>query len=183
MTTSGDLTLRNALAAAHLLNPELRAEAWKPRLAEASRLQAGLSPNPECSLELEYFAGAAAPDPLFAHVFARRSCKEPFEDRAVLAERIERLASYAAIVHGRDKVDELIDLTWNAWLTEANTWRTMKESVDLMRMGRAEIEANPDGIDLGGPFLESLMLLGVLTREAQLDPDSSGFRLMCLSRS
>ena len=41
-----------------------------------------------------------------------------------------------------------------------------------MRMGKAEINASPDGIDLGGPMLETLMLLGMLTREAQLDPDS-----------
>lgn len=52
----------------------------------------------------------------------------------------------------------------------------MKESVDLMRFGRREIEANPDGIDFGGPLLEALHLAGVLTREAQLDPTSTGFR-------
>lgn len=60
VSTSGDLTLRNALAAALLHNPELRAAAWEPRLAEANRLQAGLSPNPEVGLELENFAGSGA---------------------------------------------------------------------------------------------------------------------------
>ena len=43
-------------------------------------------------------------------------------------------------------------------------------------MGKAEIEANPDGIDLGGPFLESLMLIGGFTRAGQLDPKSSEFQ-------
>ncbi len=60
VTTTGDLSLRNALAAALLHNPELRAAAWEPRLAEASRLQAGLSPNPEVGVELENFAGSGA---------------------------------------------------------------------------------------------------------------------------
>ena len=60
VSTSGDLTLRNAIAAALLSNPALRAAAWEPRLAEANRLQAGLSPNPEIGLELENFAGTGA---------------------------------------------------------------------------------------------------------------------------
>ncbi|QKK08582.1 MAG: TolC family protein [Planctomycetota bacterium] len=60
VSTSGDLTLRNALAAALLHNPSLRAVAWEPRLAEASRLQAGLSPNPEIGVEFENFAGSGA---------------------------------------------------------------------------------------------------------------------------
>lgn len=60
VSTSGDLTLRSALAAALLSNPALRAAAWEPRLAEANRLQAGLSPNPEIGLELENFAGTDA---------------------------------------------------------------------------------------------------------------------------
>ncbi len=60
VTTSGDLTLRNALAAALLRNPKLHAAAWEPRLAEASRLQAGLSPNPEVGVEFENFAGSGA---------------------------------------------------------------------------------------------------------------------------
>ena len=61
-------------------------------------------------------------------------------------------------------------------MVEANTPRTHKESVDLFRMGRAEIEANPDGIDLGGPFLESLMVVGAFTRQQALDPASNAFK-------
>lgn len=55
---TGDLTLRNALSAALLQNPRLQAAAWRPRLAEAQRLQAGLSPNPEVGIELENFVGS-----------------------------------------------------------------------------------------------------------------------------
>ncbi len=57
---SGDLTLRSALAAALLQNPDLRAAAWRPRLEEANRLQAGLSPNPEVGIELENLGGSGA---------------------------------------------------------------------------------------------------------------------------
>lgn len=44
-----------------------------------------------------------------------------------------------------------------------------------MRIGRAEIETNPDGIDLSGPFLEALALAGALTRETLADPDSMAY--------
>lgn len=70
----------------------------------------------------------------------------------------------------------LRDLTWQAWGVESLNKRTHQESVDLMRIGRREIEANPDGISLGGPFLEGLSLIGQLSREQLADPASSAFR-------
>jgi hypothetical protein len=45
-----------------------------------------------------------------------------------------------------------------------------------MRLGKAEIEANPDGIDLGGPFLETLNKLGLMTRQSLADPQSTAFQ-------
>jgi hypothetical protein len=122
------------------------------------------------------FGAGAAPDPLFAHVLDRRSCKEPFGERAVSPADAAALSAHARIVTDADLVNKLKTLTWEAWQIEATTYRTMKESVDLMRFGRREIEANPDGIDLGGPMLEALMLVGIVSRKAQLDPQSTGFR-------
>ncbi|MGB3553964.1 MAG: twin-arginine translocation pathway signal protein [Jannaschia sp.] len=117
--------------------------------------------------------GGASTDPLFGAVMERRSCKEPFEDRALSPEHAAALAPFADLITEPARVADLIDLTWDAWLVEAETPRTHRESVDLMRIGKAEIEANPDGIDLGGPFLDSLSRLGLLSREGQLDPSSS----------
>ncbi|QBF30759.1 twin-arginine translocation pathway signal protein [Thalassococcus sp. S3] len=122
------------------------------------------------------FAPGGTPDPLAAHIMDRRSCKEPFEDRALPASAVETLTGYADVVIDPARVAEIKELTWDAWLVEMQTERTLMESVDLMRFGKAEINANPDGIDLGGPFLESLMLAGILSREGQADPDSSGFQ-------
>jgi len=122
------------------------------------------------------FREGATPDPLFAHVMNRRSCKEPFDLRPLPADKIGELTSMAEIISRPDRVDTLRDLTWKAWKTEAHTTHALKESVDLMRFGKAEIEANPDGIDLGGPFLEALMIAGIVTRDAQLDPQSYGFQ-------
>jgi hypothetical protein len=122
------------------------------------------------------FRGGAQADPLFAHVLDRRSCKEPFSAEAVPQPMIAQLEPLAAIYTDAGTVTDLQELTWQAWKTETQTPRTMQESVDLMRFGKGEINTNPDGIDLGGTFLEALMLAGVLSREAQGDPASAGFR-------
>ncbi|MFN3643552.1 MAG: Acg family FMN-binding oxidoreductase [Gemmobacter sp.] len=121
-------------------------------------------------------AGAAEPHPLLPQVPHRRSTKEPYEARALSADHAVTIGSFATVITDPDQVAALRTLTWDAWMIEAETPRTHGESVELMRFGKAEIEANPDGIDLGGPFLETLMLARVLTRAAQLDPTSQGFR-------
>jgi len=122
-----------------------------------------------------HFSSGDSPDPMFAHVMARRTCKEPFEDRKIPAEMAAALASHATIITEKTEVETLIKLAWAAWLTEWETPRTRKESVDLMRMGKSEIIANPDGIDLGGGFLESLMAVGGLSREAMMDTKSISY--------
>ncbi|MEM9104084.1 MAG: twin-arginine translocation pathway signal protein [Pseudomonadota bacterium] len=123
-----------------------------------------------------HFRPGASPDPLFEHVLDRRSCKEPFSTQAVPPNMIAQIEPLAKVYSDETTVEALRDLTWDAWMTETTTPRTMQESVDLMRFGKSEINANPDGIDLGGAFLEALMLAGVLSREAQSDPNSTGFK-------
>ncbi len=118
--------------------------------------------------------GAADPDPLFDHVLDRRSCKEAYADRAV--PRAPEIEALADLYTDAETVGRLRALTWQAWTVEMTTPRTLQESVDLFRMGKAEIEAKPDGIALGGPMLETLMLLGLLTREGQSDPESAQFQ-------
>lgn len=122
------------------------------------------------------FSKGAAPDPLADGILDRRSCKEPFEDRPVAPDLVELLQPYADIITDPARVAGIKALSWEAWMVEAMTPRTMQESVDLMRFGKAEINANPDGIDLGGPFLEALMLAGQVSAEKQMDPDSQSFK-------
>ena len=40
------------------------------------------------------------------------------------------------------------------------------ESVRLLRIGAAEMAANPDGIALQGPFIEAMKAAGVATHQA-----------------
>lgn len=125
---------------------------------------------------------ATRPDPLFAQVLARRSNKEAYDTTRMVPQTV--LVAIAAVAGGLttgfsndpDKVAGIRQAAWDAMYTELSTQRTAKESVDLMRIGRAEIEANPDGIDLSGAFIETLALAGLVSREAMLDPQSSAFQ-------
>ena len=121
------------------------------------------------------FGGPATPDPLFAAVMDRRSCKTPFDAAPLADDAASALAAHADILRDPARVAALRDLTWRAWLVEAHTPRTMRESAELMRFGRRAIEASPDGIDMGGPMLEGLWRAGLLTRESVMDPGSAGF--------
>jgi hypothetical protein len=124
-----------------------------------------------------------AKDPLFGAILIRRSSKAPFDSSRTLdADTLDALTRAggdgAAAFASRDPalVADLRALTWRAWMMEATTPRTWQESVDLMRIGRSEIEANPDGIALGGAVLEALALVGQISRKALANPSSRAFR-------
>ncbi|UPY37399.1 hypothetical protein [Sediminicoccus sp. KRV36] len=119
------------------------------------------------------FRGAAAADPLFAAAATRRSAKQPF-DMAREVPDAALTALRAALLEPRSfgarnaAVEAIRDLVWQAWLIEAATEAAHRESVDLMRLGTAEVTARPDGISLWGPALDPMVARGELTRAAML---------------
>jgi hypothetical protein len=117
-------------------------------------------------------------DPLFSSITARRSSKVPFDLSRPISQStlgvVRQEGAGASIEPGL--VASLRALTWDAWMVEAKTPRTHKESVDLIRIGKTEIEANPDGIALGGAMIEALALAGQISRAALADPASSAFK-------
>jgi hypothetical protein len=115
-------------------------------------------------------------DPLFAHVPDRRSHKEAFEPAPVTREAAAPLTDHADLYLDGPERDALRDMALEAWLAEAATPEAWQESIDLLRIGKAEINARPDGIDAGGPMLETLAMLGIFTREAASDLDNPGSR-------
>ncbi len=125
---------------------------------------------------------AVAQDPLAAFITARRSTKEVYESRPVAADRLDRLRalrSPAVMVGASNATALLADLAAtavDAFTTETSTSRTYLESVRLMRIGHAEIDARPDGIDLGGPLIEGLAAVGQIDRAQLADPKSAAFR-------
>ena len=123
-------------------------------------------------------------DVLFAQTLQRHTIREPYDtDRPVSDDILQRLRSISAdnVIAGTTNdpalLNSLRELTRDALHTEIRTPEAFQESIDLMRIGKAEIEANPDGISLGGAFLESLSLIGVVTRENLADPTSSSFQI------
>ncbi len=125
---------------------------------------------------------SAKPDPLFAQVMERRSNKQPFEtERAVELEKLKTILASARYNRLGGTVDAGEIKAWRALTEEAMmielvTPRTYKESVDLFRIGKAEVEANPDGISFSGPMFETMAATGLFTREAALDTQSLAYK-------
>ena len=126
---------------------------------------------------------AIARDPLFALVPSRRSNKEPFDVSRSLAP--EMLTQMATAAQNGTRFGGTVDpaevaewraLTREALRIEVETPHTYRESVDLFRIGRREVDANPDGIDFSGPMFESMHLTGMFTREIAADPTSFAFK-------
>jgi hypothetical protein len=128
--------------------------------------------------------GTAPPDPLFAQAAARRSTKRPFDlARSVPPEALAALAAAtaapirfgAAVQPGQ--VASIREIAWRSWQIEATTEAAHRESVDLMRLGRAAVAASPDGISVWGPGLEEAIAAGQVTRESML-PGGAGYQVM-----
>jgi len=126
---------------------------------------------------------AVGRDPLFARVPDRRSNKEPFDVNRPVAPAL--LSELGAVARNGTRFGGTVDpsevhewraLTREALRIEVETPHTFQESVDLFRIGRHEVDANPDGIDFSGPLFESLRLTGQFTRQAAADPTSFAFQ-------
>lgn len=119
-------------------------------------------------------------DPLFAHVTERRSNKEPYDTaRAVPSDVLAAVLAAAPGSGGSVEpasIDALRVLSHEALRIEIETPHTYQESVDLFRIGRREVDANPDGIGFTGPLFESLHMAGLFTRETATDTGSQAYQ-------
>ena len=123
-------------------------------------------------------------DPLFAQIPVRRSTKEPYDlARPVGTEAfaaLGRAGGEEVVMSGTAepaRVAALREVALAAGAIEAATARTHQESVDVIRIGHREIDANPDGIDLDGPMIEGLKLAGRISREQIADPGSTAYKV------
>ena len=126
-------------------------------------------------------AGIAV-DPLFAEVPRRRTVKAKFEARALdPAHKTALLAGYGAaalpltIVDEPGKVERLRTLAIAGSELEMNTVRTHKESIDVVRIGAADIAAHRDGISLKGPMIWALRQTGQMTPEKAMTPGTAAW--------
>jgi hypothetical protein len=121
-------------------------------------------------------------DPLFGQIALRRTSREPYDLKRPVPYDVLSQLQEAGQGHARidfaadgDLLEQLRTLTGDAMEAETKTPAANEETVRYMRIGKSEIEASPDGISLGGPLLEAMSLVGLLSREALADPQSMAF--------
>ncbi|MPZ32436.1 MAG: twin-arginine translocation pathway signal protein [Rhodospirillales bacterium] len=120
---------------------------------------------------------APSVDPLFAEVPRRRTVKSRFEPRPLEAAHRNALLASAdlhglrlSIVDEPARVERLRSIAIAGSELEMNTPRTHKESIDVVRIGSAEIAAHRDGISIRGPMIWMLRQLGVMTPDKAMTP-------------
>jgi hypothetical protein len=125
---------------------------------------------------------AASRDSLFAQIPHRRSTKEPYDARPLQPEHARALQ---AAHRGEPQLTISADpalaaglrgVTERAMLIELQTPRTLKESIDRLRIGGEAIAAQPDGIELHGPFFWWLSKLGLMTPEKAMTPGTMAYQ-------
>jgi nitroreductase len=122
-------------------------------------------------------------DPLFESVFLRHTNRAEFDVvRGVAAKplaQLRDLASSGATVKTENepsRVQIIRNLAVAAFIKELDISRTYMESARLIRIGSKEIDANPDGISLGGPLFETLLATGQISHAAVEDTNSAAFK-------
>lgn len=167
------LELLSLAAGAHGLQAEITL------FPEGEPGMARLDERPVAAVRL---AAGGGRDPLFDRILQRGTYKKPFGPAAVPASALATVAAAArrpgvgvATTQEPAMVARLNDIMVQAWDTEQDTPRTWKESVDLTRVGSAEIRRHRDGISLGGTTMEMLRMLGQMSPEKAMDRDSAYF--------
>jgi hypothetical protein len=110
-------------------------------------------------------------DPLFAETISRRTNRAPFEKRPVPEGALEAIVAAsspgvdAAFWNGSDEAAAIRALAREAWEIEWSLDRTRRESINVTRIGKAEINAAPYGLALSGAAIDAIAAAGLLTRE------------------
>ncbi len=116
------------------------------------------------------------PDPLLDAIPLRRTIRGPFGP--LPAGALDRLAEpEVAFSADPTKLATLRRIAVAAMTLEMMTPRAHLESVGLMRIGAAEIDAQPDGLALSGPMIEATALVGMTSRASLADPASQAFQI------
>ncbi|MDP2073427.1 twin-arginine translocation pathway signal protein [Hydrogenophaga sp.] len=119
-------------------------------------------------------------DPLFAHVFNRRTNREAYEARLPSAEALQAIAASTAGAASRvgfvtaDQSDAMAQhrrIAKEAWRIELTTPRTVLESFKVLRVGPKEIAQHRDGISLNDPMVRAITALGLFDRTVAPAPD------------
>ena len=119
-------------------------------------------------------------DILFAQITGRRTDRSPFSEQIPNSQDLTALQEAAGELSGASTkstlVSQLRSVCHNAARIEFTTPPTHAESVELMRVGRKAVKANPDGVSIEGPMIELLNVSGALSKEALADHNATAFK-------
>ncbi|MEM9715146.1 MAG: twin-arginine translocation pathway signal protein [Pseudomonadota bacterium] len=147
--------------------------------AGAAGYDAQVTPFPDGDdgpVALVKFVEGGQKDPLADQLALRHSDKGPYEARTLSDVHMDDLAGFADVYSDPAVVAEIRDMTKRAFEIEVMTPHTFKESVDLMRIGKAEINANPDGIEMREASFEVLRRIGAMSDATISNPNHFGFQ-------
>ena len=120
--------------------------------------------------------GSVTRDPLFPQIVNRRTNREPFEQTRPVSDAIAvKIAETDGWMNDQAQLKLIRALTVGAITTEFTTPKAYQETIDLMRIGHTEIDANPDGVDLPGALIEALDVAGQISRAELANPKSRLF--------
>lgn len=142
----------------------------------AGEAQPRLNENPVA--QLAFRKADIARDPLYSAIPHRHTNRAPFEPTPPTPAQLEAVARENVVASADPKLlAQMRPLAVRAMTIETVTRRTFMESVDLMRIGVDEMNADPDGLPIGGPAVEALHSLGMLDRKLIADPTTDAFKM------
>jgi hypothetical protein len=84
--------------------------------------------------------------------------------------------SLSGALSGTAQCEALRQISIQAYRQEIQTPIALKESIDLMRIGKAEIAKYRDGIDLDFPGIGAMQAMGLITREKMMTPGTKAYQ-------
>lgn len=113
-------------------------------------------------------------DPLFAQIPRRRTTRIAFDGRPPSADHLAALRTACdlplSFAVEPARVEALRKLAIAGSELEMSIPRTHKESIDVVRLGAAEIARHRDGISLTGPMMWALRHVGIMTHAKAMTP-------------
>ncbi|WP_430428121.1 Acg family FMN-binding oxidoreductase [Parasphingorhabdus sp.] len=155
-----------------------RGYAMETELFPDGEAQPRLDESPVARVTFAKVEGAER-DHLFSAIPQRRSNKEVYDlTKKVRDIQLETItldggsfsADPAFVAQLRSQILKAIEI-------EMTTPGPYMESVDLMRIGHDQIDANPDGIDLSGPMVEAGIVAGQIDRDQLADMSSQAYAI------
>lgn len=139
--------------------------------------QPRLDARPVARLVFRKQAGLAR-DPMFATITRRHTNRNLYDPAPPSAQQLALVGQRDAMTSADPQLlAQVRPLAVRAMTIETVTHRTFMESVNVMRIGSAEMDATPDGLPIAGPMVEGLHALGMLDQKSIADPSSSSFKM------